>query len=179
MRDQSDPELLALISAGRSEAMRVFYTRYHARLHSFLRGRGASSDEAEDAIHDTMLAVWRTADRFAGGNSAKAWVFSIARNRFIDRTRKTAKMSYVDEVPDSIDEAPNPEDIVMASSDTARVRRCLDNLKPDHRTVLRLLFYEELSVAEVSELEGVPEGTVKSRIFHAKRLMMNCLGKRS
>jgi len=176
--DQSDADVLRQIALGDAAAMRTFYDRYHARLHGFLRGKGASPDEADDAIHDTMLAVWRTADRYEGSGKAQSWLFSIARNKFIDRTRKTAKVSFVDEVPDCMDDAANPEDVAMAASDAERVKRCLENLKQDHRTVLRLLFYEDLSVAEVSEIEGVPEGTVKSRIFHAKRLMMNCLGKR-
>ncbi len=178
MSDLSDADLLSRISKGDTAAMRLFYDRYHARLHGFLRGRGAAPDEADDAIHDTMLAVWKTADRFEGASSARSWLFSIARNRFVDRTRKTARLSFVDEVPDCMDEASTPEEVTMAASDADRVRRCLENLKPDHRTVLRLLFYEDLSIADVSEIEGVPEGTVKSRIFHAKRLMMNCLGKR-
>lgn len=178
MAEQSDADLLTRIAQGDTGAMRLFYDRYHTRLLGFLRGRGASQDEAEDAIHDTMLAVWRTADRYAGAGKAQSWVFSIARNRFIDRTRKTAKVSFVDEVPECMDEAAGPEDAAMAASDASRVQRCLETLKPDHRTALRLLFYEDLSVAEVSQIESVPEGTVKSRIFHAKRLMMNCLGRR-
>ena len=174
----TDSVLLEHIARGDRAAMRVFYERHHSAAQAFLRSRGASGEEADDALHDAMIAVWRTAANFKGTASARTWLFSIARNKFIDRTRKTTRLDFVETVPDQADEAPDPEAQLMAASDAARVRACLSKLKPAHQTVLRLAFFEDLNLSEIAELEAVPEGTVKSRIFHAKKLLMNCLGRR-
>lgn len=176
-RMYDDRDLLQLISTGDREAMRAFYERYNTHLFAFLRGRGADPAAAADAAQDTMLEVWRSAGRYRGEAAAKTWLFSIARNKLIDRTRKNARLSTVDEVPDSIDEAPDPEAVVIASSEAARVRACLGGLKPEHLTVIRLAFYEDLTYGQISEIEGVPTGTVKTRVYHAKKLLLRCLGK--
>jgi RNA polymerase sigma-70 factor (ECF subfamily) len=79
-------------------------------------------------------------------------------------------------VPDTADTAPDPEAVALAASDAERVRSCLSKLKPAHLTVIRLAFYEDMTYAEIAEVEGAPEGTIKTRIFHAKKLLMRCLG---
>ncbi|MEM8957133.1 MAG: sigma-70 family RNA polymerase sigma factor [Pseudomonadota bacterium] len=173
-----DRELLQRISAGDREAMRAFFERYQTPLLAFIRGRGADPAAAADAAQDTMLEVWRSAGRYRGEAAAKSWLFSIARNKLIDRTRKNARLSIVDEVPDSIDEAPDPEAVIIASSEAARVRACLGGLKPEHLNVIRLAFYEDLTYGQIAEIEGVPAGTVKTRVFHAKKLLLRCLDRR-
>ncbi|MCR9089333.1 MAG: sigma-70 family RNA polymerase sigma factor [Rhodobacteraceae bacterium] len=173
-----DRELLQRISVSDREAMRAFYERYHTALFAFIRGRGTDPAAAADTVQDAMLEVWRSAGRYRGEAAAKTWLFSIARNKLIDRTRKGARLSHVEDVPETVDEAPDPEAVMIASSEAARVRACLGRLKPAHLSVIRLAFYEDLTYGEISEIEDVPAGTVKTRIFHAKKLLLRCLGKR-
>ncbi|MEX0367476.1 MAG: RNA polymerase sigma factor, partial [Ruegeria sp.] len=106
------------------------------------------------------------------------WLFTIAHNKIVDRVRKNARVQYVDEVPDAIDETPDPEAITVSLSEAGRLRACLDRLKEAHKTVMRLAFYEDLSYDEIAEIEGVPNGTIKTRVFHAKKLLLRCLGTR-
>jgi len=105
--------------------------------------------EASDIVHETMLEVWRRADRFQGRSSLKSWMFSIARNKSIDKNRKLSRLSYTDDVPE------------MAA----------------HRRMIHLAFYEDLSYREIAEIEGCPIGTVKTRILHAKKLLMRKLAR--
>lgn len=172
-----DRELVQRVADGDRAAMQELYKRHHDNLFAFLRGRGADPELASDTVHDAMLDVWRTASRYSGQASVKTWIFTIARNKLVDRFRKGSKLSFVDEVPDSIDTDPDPEAVAVAADDAARLRTCLGKLKDEHRTAIRLAFYEDLPYEEIAEIEQVPKGTIKTRIFHAKKLLMNCLGR--
>lgn len=173
-----DEELLNRIAAGEKEAMRIFFERYQRPLFGFLRSRGADAQAADDATQEAMMEVWRTAERYEGRATAKTWLFTIARNKFIDQQRKLSRFTVVEEVPEIVDEAVDAEAILISTADQKRVRLCLSKLQPSHLTAIRLAFFEELTYAEISEIESVPEGTIKSRVFHAKKLLLRCLGKR-
>ncbi|RLJ41033.1 RNA polymerase sigma-70 factor (ECF subfamily) [Litoreibacter meonggei] len=174
-KTDDDQMLINLVSTGDREAMRLLYERHYDGLFAFLRGRGADTGLANDTTQEAMLQIWRTADKFAGKSSVKTWIYTIGRNKLIDRQRKNTRLSFVDDVPDTADPTPNPEALLMAANEASRVRACLEKLKPDHRNALRLAFYEDLSYEEISGLEDIPVGTVKTRIFHAKRLLLRCL----
>lgn len=176
--DPDDRALAQRIAKGDKAAMRVLYERYHPALIAFLRGRGADAATAADTAHDTMLEVWRTASRYSGEARLKTWMFTIARNKLVDRHRRSARVTLVDEVPDSADTAPGPEALAAAARDAVRLRACLDALKQAHRHVIRLAFYDDLTYREIATIESVPEGTVKTRIYHAKQLLLRCLGAR-
>ncbi len=173
-----DAELLQRVAVGDQAAMRVLYERHHDALHAFIRGRCGSEATASDVVHNAMLEVWRGAARFSGAASVKSWIFTIARNKLIDRYRKGDRLHLVDAVPETADEGPDPEAVAMAAKDAGRVRTCLAKLKDAHRAAIRLAFFEDLSYDEIGEIEGVPVGTVKTRIYHAKQLLMRCLGQR-
>lgn len=173
-----DQELLRRIAQSDRTAMRELYWRYHDAAFGFIVSRGADHAEAADVVHDTMLEVWRSASKYSGKSSVKSWIFAIARKKLVDRFRKNARLSLTDNVPETEDEAPNPEAIAISLGEAGRVRACLEGLNEDQRTAIRLAFYEDLSYDEISEIEGVPVGTIKTRIFHAKKLLMRCLGVR-
>ena len=174
----TDNDLLSRISKGDKAAMRQLFERYERPLFAFLRSRGADVQSADDAVQDAMLDVWRTSGRFSGHSSVKTWLFSIGRNKLVDRIRKSAKLDFVDTLLETADDAPDAEAILMSSGDASRVRACLKKLSPSHRNVIRLAFFEDLNYRDIGSLEDIPEGTVKTRIHHAKRLLLRCLGRR-
>lgn len=173
-----DQMLIDRVSSGDREAMRLLYQRHYDGLFAFLLGRGADAAVAHDTAQEAMLEVWRSAGKFAGKSAVKTWIFAIGRNKLFDRQRKNTRLSFVDDVPDTADPAPNPEALLLAASEADQVRGCLAKLKPNHRNALRLAFYEDLSYEEISQLEDIPVGTVKTRIFHAKQRLMHCLTQR-
>ncbi|MEM9248862.1 MAG: sigma-70 family RNA polymerase sigma factor [Pseudomonadota bacterium] len=176
MTAPTDTELLAAIGTGDKAAMRVLYDRYQTVLYRFIRTRLRDPHEAADALQDVMLDVWRQAAAQQGRGSARGWLFAIARNKAIDRLRRTGR--DVPTEPDETipDESMNPEEVTAASQSAAMVRQCLDTLSAAHRLVLHLAFFQELTYPEIAELEDLAVGTVKTRVHHAKRLMARCLG---
>ena len=173
----TDNLLIERISSGDREAMRHLYERHYSGLFAFLCSRGADHGLANDTAQEAMLQVWRTAEKFGGRSTIKTWIYTIGRNKLIDRLRKNRHLSFVDTVPDTSDPALNPEELLLAASEAGRVRACLEKLKSEHRNALRLAYYEELNYEEISSLESIPVGTVKTRIFHAKRLLLKCLSR--
>lgn len=177
--DQNDDDACLLMRAaqGETDAMRLIYERHHDALFAFLLSRGCDRETAKDVVHDAMLEVWRSAGRYRGSASVRTWIFTIARNKFVDRIRASARLSFVEDVPELPDESPNAEAVISATQDAARIRSCLGKLKDMQRTVIRLSFYEGLSYDEIAKIEDVPVGTIKSRVFHAKKSLMHCLSR--
>ena len=118
-----------------------------------------------------------TAGRFEARSSARTWIFGIGRNKAIDRMRRGARVVLGDPDASLPDEAPDPEAVAAAASDAARVRDCIGRLSDTHRSAIHLAFYGELPYGEIAEIQGVPVGTIKTRILHAKRLLMHCLAR--
>ncbi|MEL6204862.1 MAG: sigma-70 family RNA polymerase sigma factor [Pseudomonadota bacterium] len=176
MQDIPDAELLSLIAGGDKTAMRILYDRHQAALYRYIRTRLSDPHEAADALHDAMLDIWRRAASHDGRGEVRGWMFTIARNKAVDRVRRSGRMVPSEPDETTPDDAPNPEQAAIAASDTARVRKCLETLSAAHRTVLHLAFFQELSYPEIAEAEGLALGTVKTRVHHAKRLMAHCLG---
>ncbi len=171
-------DLLARTSAGDKRAFAALYAALEVPLFRFARSKLNDSFEAADLVHEVFLEVWRHAGRFEGRSSVKSWVFGIAYRKAMDVHRKSRRIDYSDAVPETEDDAPNAEACLMASESRDHIRACLETLKPDHRTAIEFAFFEDLSYKEISEISGVPEGTVKTRVFHAKKLLMHCLSAR-
>ncbi|MBM2576048.1 sigma-70 family RNA polymerase sigma factor [Jannaschia sp. Os4] len=175
MTGPDDTALLARIATGDRDALAAFYRRHERGLYRFILSRLNDPTEASDLLHDVFLEVWRVADRFEGRSKVTTWLFGIAWRRAADRHRSRARMAPTDDVPETADDAPAGEACLLAAQESEHVRHCMGTLKPDHRTAIGLAFWEDLSYREIAEVTGAPEGTVKTRVFHAKRLLLRCL----
>jgi RNA polymerase sigma-70 factor (ECF subfamily) len=171
-------DLLARTAKGDKRAYADLYAALETPLYRFVRSKLNDPFEAADLVHEVFLEVWRSAGRFEGRSSVKSWVFGIAFRKAMDVHRKSRRIDYSDSIPEVEDDAPNAEACLVASESRTHVRACLETLKPDHRTAIEFAFFEDLSYKEISEISGVPEGTVKTRVFHAKKLLMRCLSAR-
>lgn len=175
MNALSDKTLLEKVSGGDRDAMRVLYDRHGPGLHRFIKRWIANENDAADVVHDAMLDVWRTAGKFGGRSSVKSWIFSIGRNKAIDRNRRGARTVLDEPDLEMADDAPNPEEITQAFQDAVRVRACVETLSGPQKTAIQLAFFEDLTYQEIADLEGRPVGTIKTRIMHAKKLLLRCL----
>ncbi len=175
LRD-GDVDLIDRIGRGDRAAMRAFYDRHQAGLHRFIRLRIGDAIEASDILQETFLEVWRNAVRFRGAAAPRTWLYGIARNKAVDRLRRSRRTTLRDLPDDTIpDEAPSPLAVIEAASDAERLRACIGKLTPAQQAAVRLTFFEDLSYPEAATVEGVPVGTIKTRIHHAKKLLMHCL----
>lgn len=173
-----DNELILRTAKGDRTAFSALYTALEGPLFRFARSRLNDPFEAADLVHEVFIEVWRNAGRFEGRSSVKSWVFGIAYRKAVDHYRKTRRVDYSDSVPDVEDDAPNAEACLLAAESGEHVRACLENLKTDHRTAIEFAFFEDLSYKDISKIAGIPEGTVKTRVHHAKKLLLHCLSTR-
>jgi len=171
----NDMQLVSRIIEGDQNAMRDVYDAYSGPLQNFVKSWLADPHEAADIVHETMLEVWRRADRFQGRSSLKSWIFSIARFKSIDKNRKGSRLSYTDKEPEIVDESISPSDALAASQQADQIRASISTLSEAHQRVIHLAFYADMSYKEIAQIEDCPVGTVKTRVLHAKKLLMRSL----
>lgn len=176
--DASDADLVSAVAARDRDAFVALFERYAGRIKAFALRRGASPADADEIAQDVMVAVWRRAETFDPARaSAAAWIYAIARNRRVDFARRAARPG-----PDPLDPffRPEPEPDGFAAVDAAereaRLRDALAGLAPEQRRVVVASFFDGLSHGEIAVREGVPLGTVKSRIRLAFRHLQAILG---
>lgn len=176
---QIDANLIRRIADRRDKAaFRALYDRYAGRIKGVMIKGGAPNDEADEAMQEAMLAIWRKADTFDPARApAAAWIFTIARNRRIDMIRRQSRPMPDPNDPLYTPDPPvPPEAEVAAARRDARVREALADLNDDQRAAVHLAFYEGLSQSEVAERMGSPIGTVKSRLRLAVKKLKAALG---
>ncbi len=163
-----DTDLIAEIARGKQQAVSVLYDRYHRQCYSFaLRILGGEQD-AEEAVQETFVRVWRSAVQY---DSAKAgvgsWVLSITRNLCIDEIRRRRRR--VPEIPtlDGALEKAGPERTDLEAERNVigeQVRTALQALSPEQRSAVQMVYFHGLSSQEVGQILGVPAPTVRSRL---------------
>jgi RNA polymerase sigma factor (sigma-70 family) len=142
----------------------------------WLTGNGT---DAEDIVQEACLRALRGLDRYNGGN-ARAWLLAITRNTaFTWLARNRPKALVVTEDIEALmpaDEAPTPEEALIAKADATAIERAIDALPPPFKETLVLRDITGLSYREIAEITGVPLGTVMSRLARARGLLMAALG---
>lgn len=177
LNDEADAQLVIRVAQGDMIAMREIYDTYADVVHRFLQTRLRDEFEIFDIVHETMLSVWRGASKFEGRSSVRSWIITLARNKAVDYVRKQSRLSLAEPDVEIPDDEPDAEAIIAASQDAARLRACLDGLSESQRIVVHLAYFDDLTCRQISEVEAIPEGTVKTRIYHAKKLLMRCLSR--
>lgn len=167
--------LIGQIANGDRSAMASFYVALERQLYQFIRSRLNDPFRSQDILQEVFLDVWRGAGRFEGRSSVRSWVYGIAWRKVIDVHRANKRLSFSDDLPEQEDESPTAFSQIGEQQEAHSLRSCLGGLKEDHRTVIDLAFYRDLSYREIAEVLGIPEGTVKTRVFHAKQLLQHCL----
>lgn len=161
----SDSLLLGRIAKGDRNAFHALYERHADRIFRYVLGLIRKPHLAEEVLQETMLAVWNGAAKFRGASQVGTWVLGIARNQAYGLLRREERGRRLPEEPDkTADPAPDIERSVAVTD-------ALETLPPAQREVLHLVYYENLSVRETAEILGIPAGTVKSRMFHARQTL--------
>jgi RNA polymerase sigma factor (sigma-70 family) len=167
-------ELLVRVGSDRDKsAFAELFDYFAPRVKSFLLRFGTDMSLAEEIAQEAMIMVWRRAETYDPRQSAAStWIFTIARNKRIDRLRRENRP-----LPDMTDPAVMPESIETGEIQVARmqqekkIRHALKNLPEEQAKMIFSAYYEEKSHREIAEESGVALGTVKSRI----RLALNRL----
>jgi RNA polymerase sigma-70 factor (ECF subfamily) len=168
--NSSDEMLIARIAAGDRLAMQTLFARHRTAVYRWLLRFVGNEAVAEDLLSDVFLDVWRQADRFQARSSVSTWLLAIARFKALS-ARRIRKEAELDETIEATvaDPADNPEVMLEKKNREEFVRAALNNLSPEHKEVIDLVYYHEKSVDECAQILGVPSGTVKTRMFYARK----------
>lgn len=174
--DVSDEMLLRHIAAGDKAAMHIFFARHRERVFRFIQRIVRNPAIADDLVSQVFLDVWRSANRFEGRARVSTWLLSIARFKAISSRRERAHEDIDQDDSPEIADAGDTPDVALDRKETQGIlRACIDRLSPAHREIIDLIYYRENSAAEVSEIIGIPQATVKSRIFYARKRLAGIL----
>jgi RNA polymerase sigma-70 factor (ECF subfamily) len=176
----ADAVLIARVADGDPAALAALYSRYGARLLAFLERYAGDRMTAEEILQDTLLAVWRSAHRYARRSGVSTWLFGIARRQAHNRLRvRSPELVPLDGVAARwADPAPGPAEWALANLRAGTIAEAFAALAPHHREVLALAFAARLRHREIAEILGVPVGTVKSRLHHARASLGRALADR-
>ncbi len=174
-----DSELIKRIAAKDRVAVEVLYGRFNVRLYRFILRLVRNEAIAEELTNETFMEIWLVARKFEGRSSVSTWIFAIARNKAISLLRKRSEDALDDDQAMAIeDDADTPEVAAQKGDKAALIRACLNQLSNEHREVVDLVYYHENSIKEVSEIVGIPENTVKTRMFHARKRLSELMAVR-
>jgi RNA polymerase sigma-70 factor, ECF subfamily len=166
----SDAMLLESIAGGDRTAMHLLYARHSVRVYRFILRIVRDASAAEDLASQVFLDVWRTAGQFEGRSQVSTWLLSIARFKALTalRQRRHEDLDQEDML-EIADDADTPEASLDRSNTSAILRACIAKLSPAHREIIDLVYYHERSVEEAGLIIGIPQSTVKTRMFYARK----------
>ena len=150
--------------------MQVLYGRHHVRVFRFGLRLVRDEQVAEDLISEVFLDVWRQAGKFEGRSAVSTWLLAITRFKALSALRRRKDAELDDEAANAIEDTSDDPEVAVQKKDTSQaLRKCLSALSPEHREIVDLVYYHEKSVEEVAEIVGIPENTVKTRLFYARK----------
>lgn len=156
--------------------MQVLFARHHVRVYRFVLRLVRNEAAAEDLISEVFLDVWRQAAKFEGRSAVSTWILSMARFKALSSLRRRTEEALDDETAGTIEDTDDDPETALAKKDKgAALRQCLERLSAEHREIVDLVYYHEKSVAEVSSIVGIPEATVKTRMFYARKKLSELL----
>jgi RNA polymerase sigma-70 factor (ECF subfamily) len=163
---------------GDPDAVRAVYRRYAGSMLVLARSRLADPELALDAVQQAFLQAWRGAGQYDASRPLSTWLYAITRRVCVDlyrRDRRRPVLTESGEAPDDAvaDAAPTRTEQAWEAHE---VRAAVDGLRPDERDIIRLAYFDGLSLPEVAERLDLPLGTVKSRSFRAYRRLAGQLG---
>ena len=168
--DSSDETLIARISGRDQTAMCALFARYRTPLYRWLLRIVGDKALAEDLLSEVFIDVWRQASSFKGRSSVSTWLLAIARYKALSARRRRREEQLDMELAESIcDPAGDAETMLQEKDQGERLAQALSKLPEEHRHVIDLVYYHGKAVREVSEILRIPESTVKTRMFYARK----------
>jgi RNA polymerase sigma-70 factor (ECF subfamily) len=179
--DNVDARLLAQVAGGDREAFERLYHAYFPRLTRFLNRSTRNLQLIEEIVNDTMLVVWRKAPSWDASCKVSTWIFAIAWRKARKALGSRSSMDEpVDAAPDLLEAGPDcqPERQFARLRQHQAVDAALNALPADQRAVVQLTYFHDMGYADIADVLGCPENTVKTRMFHARRRLATLLAGR-
>lgn len=171
--------LLERIVQADEAAFRELYRGYSQRLYAYVLRQLGDPAQAEEIVADTLYEVWRQPGRFRGDSQFSTWLIGIARNKLLMALRSRRPDAQHEDLDAVAETLPSDDagafEVLAQRQRQEGVRDCMQRLSEEHREAVHLVFYEGMALAEVATIQGCPENTVKTRLFHARLKLKNCL----
>lgn len=170
-----EEKLFIEIAKGNEEAMRQFFMTYSDDVYRYLMSRCSDELIASDILNIVMMTVWNGTSKYEGRSKISTWLIGIARFKLIDHYRKESKHSY-DEINDDMSGSYSDcgESLVQKQESTI-LKTCVDKLVDIQKEIVHLTFYSDMNYQEIAKVIECPVGTVKSRMYHARESMKQCI----
>ncbi|OGC89518.1 MAG: hypothetical protein A2W25_16615 [candidate division Zixibacteria bacterium RBG_16_53_22] len=159
----SDEDIIARVGDGDIEAFGILVKKYENFIYTLIRGMVLSEDSAKDISQEAFLRAYRALRRFEKKSSFKTWLYRIAHNTALNYIKRNKIPSAAQEIePDA--PLDSGENIPLRMT----IRRLIDRLKPEHKVIIMLHYFDDLKYEEIAQVLNCPVGTVKIRLFRAK-----------
>ena len=174
--ERDDTELMLRVAAQDRQAFEWLYHRYAAGLQNYLVKWVGQREVAEEVLNDVMLTVWQTAVRFDSSARLSTWIFGIAYHKALKARAKAHRQTpALPPIAPNTLEGANPEDLLERQEDRNILAQALTTLSPEQRAVMELTFHQGYSYQEIATIMDCPVNTVKTRMFHARRRLVQSL----
>ena len=173
-----DRELVTQALRGDDTAFEYLFNRYRDAIHRLFVQRLGGTNDADDLLQETFIKVYINLHRYSGEFTFGQWVYTIARNTFIDFVRRRQDDLPIDErfaAPAS--SAPTPEESVINLQQRTQIEYYLDRLSPRYRQLIEMRFFDEYSYEEIAAKLSLPLGTVKTQIHRAREQMCRLIAE--
>lgn len=164
--EEMSARIVAIAAAADMAAFEALFREFAPRIRAYLFKMTRDMQASEDLMQETMLAIWRKAGQYDPARGpASAWIYTIARNIWIDAWRRQ-KRPAIDPDDPALSAEPEPDapKRIEARQESEAVRRAMERLPQEQIDIIRLSFFEEASHSTIAARLGLPIGTVKSRI---------------
>lgn len=182
----TDQQLVVQALDGDATAFEHLFNRYRgSMLQLYIQRTGGNRDDADDLLQETFLKVYMKLERYNPSFTFGQWVYTIARNTFIDYLRKRKENFSIDLFPkdqSSISPQsllPTPEESIINSQQRAQLDIYLENMTPRYRKLIELRFFRDYSYEEIAAELGKPLGTVKTQIHRAREQLCRFITENS
>jgi RNA polymerase sigma-70 factor (ECF subfamily) len=173
-----DALLLAQVVQGEVVALEKLFLAYQERVYQLAVGITRDAETAEEVVQDTFYRLYLNARRIDPNLPLLPWLYRVAANLSYNCARahrrwSSAVQRFTDSIRDS--SGSSPEWLAEQHELQTIVRQTLDSLPPRHRAVLVLHYVHDYNIVEIAAILNCPQGTVKSRLYHARKLLRDQL----
>ena len=165
----ADLRLISRVRGGDRQAFDELYRLYRVRLERFLGNLVRHPQIAEEVLDDTLLVVWERAAGFKGESKLSTWIFAIAYRKAMKALRRYDAPVDDPNAENRASVEDSPEQAFGRTRLHELLRDAIAELSPEHRGVVELTYFNDLSYREIAEIMGCPVDTVKTRMFYARR----------
>lgn len=177
--DDKDRILINAVANGERAAIGSLYERHSKRVLLFIKRFVHDTSLAEDITNDVFVEVWQKAASYEGRSKVSSWILGMARFKALTAIRQRRASTSSNEVLDAIkDSADTPEVVAQKLDKSTSLKECVKALSPEHRVIVDLIYYHDKSIREVATILNIPENTVKTRSFHARKNLSVAMAER-